>query len=395
MAFFNARKLFRRQRFRPSHKVYLSISSEGFGHSSRALAIAKQFSNDEIIVGTYSYALERFKMLGYPCAELPQELKLVGEMGEFDVKKTIIKNHAWAYTFNDIVQKEIDLIKKHRASCVVADGRLAPVMAADKLGLPCVVITNQSAFYPFFEQDTALVRVFGRSFDWVMKTWLSSAEEIMIPDFTPPYTICLPNLSHKFKVMKRTRFVGPLVAFEDCEIIPVEKPNDKYVVVTLGGHEYRRPLFDNVLKTAKQLPDVFFHVFTSFAAEDVPQNVKITGLVPDLARYMKAADLVITQAGHSTAMELLTLGKPSVIIPDAKQKEQENNASRMKDMEVALVISYDELSEDKLSNAINKVFSTEKFKINAEKYKELARKTHGSKKAAEVLREYSSRLQYY
>jgi len=395
VAFFDTYNFLKKKKLNPSHKVYLSISSEGYGHSSRVLAIAKQFPENEILVGTYSYALERLKYAGYPCIELPQELKLVGEKGEFDVKKTIIKNHTWAYTFNSIVKKEIEIIRESRASCVVADGRLAPVMAADKLGLPCVVITNQSAFYPFFEQDTALVRVFGRSFDWVMKTWLSSAEEIMIPDFPPPYTICLPNLSHHFKVMKRTRFVGPLVAFEDNEIIPIDKPSDKYVVATLGGHDYRRPLLDHIIEAAKIMPDVHFDIFTSFKVEELPANVVIREMVPLIAPYLKAADAVITQAGHSTAMELLTLGKASVIVPDAKQTEQENNASRMSEMEVAVTLTYEELLPEKLAQAVRTILCEPKYKRNAEKFKEMAKKIQGSKKAAEVLREYSSRLQYY
>ena len=392
MVFF---EFLKKKRHNLTHKVYISVSSEGYGHSSRALAIAKQFPADEILVGTYSYALERFKRSAYPCVELPQELKLIGEKGEFDVKKTIIKNHSAAYTFNNTIKKEIDIISESGASCVVADGRMAPVMAADKLGLPCVVITNQSAFYPFFAQDTALVRVFGRSFDWVMKTWLSSAEEIMIPDFPPPYTICLPNLSHKYKVKKRTRFVGPLVAFEENEIIPVEKPSDKYVVVTLGGHEYRRPLLDNVLEAAKIMPDVFFDIFTSFEVKGAPENVRIMGVVTELASYMKAADLIITQAGHSTAMELLTLGKPSIIVPDFKQREQENNALRMEEVHVAVTLDYNALSPEKLKNSIREVFSESKYSLNAEKFKEMAKNTQGSKKAAEVIREYSARLQYY
>lgn len=395
MSFFSAYKFLKKQKLNPSHKVYLSVSSEGFGHSSRALAIAKQFPKGEIMVGTYGYALDRFKYSGYPCVELPQELKLIGEKGEFDVKKTIMKNHAWAYNFNNIVKKEIEIIRESRASCVVADGRLTPVMAAEKLGLPCVVITNQSAFYPFFEQNTALIRVFGRSFDWVMKTWLSSAEEIMIPDFPPPYTICLPNLSKNYKVMKRTRFVGPLVAFEDNEVIPIQKPSEKYVVVTLGGHEYRKPLLDNVIEAAKIMPDIHFDIFTSFEVNDVPANVRIIGVITDIAPYIKASDLVITQAGHSTAMELLTLGKPSVIVPDSKQTEQENNASRMNELEVATTVNYEELSAEKLSDSIRTILCELKYKQNAEKFKEMAKKIQGSKKAAEVLREYSSRLQYY
>lgn len=393
--FFDASKFFKRKKFQLSHKVYLSVSSEGYGHSSRALAIAKQFDSNEIIIGSYAYALERFKQAGYPCAELPQELKLFGAGGEFDVTKTIIKNHSWAYTFNDIVKKEIEIIRETGASCVVGDGRLAPVMAADKLGLPCIVITNQSAFYPFFEQNTPLIRVFGKSFDWVMKTWLSSAEEIMIPDFHPPYTICLHNLSRKYKVKKRTRFVGPLVGFEESEVLSVPKPGDKYVVVTLGGHEYRRPLLDHVLKVAEIMPDVHFDIFTRFEVAETPDNVKIKGMVADIAPYMKAADLVITQAGHSTAMELLTLGKPSVIIPDFKQIEQENNALRMQETGVAEVIHYGNLSPEKIVDAVRKVLSESKYSKKAADYGETAKNIQGSQKAAEVLREYSSRLQYY
>lgn len=380
-------------------KVYFSISSEGFGHSSRALAIAKALDPEQVIIGSYSYAFDRVKALGYPCKEVSQELKLIGERGAFDVGKTIIKNHSWALSFNQLVKEEIEIIKKSGASCVVADGRLVPVMAADKLSLPCVVITNQSAFYPFFKSDSALIRVFGKSFDWIMKTWLSSAEEIMIPDFPPPYTICLPNLSHNSKVMKRTRFVGPLVSWDRNEITAVEHTNKStgrpYIVVTLGGHAYRRPLFDCVIETAKLLPDIDFDVFTTFETDNIPDNVRLVGLVPNLAEYLKAADLVITQAGHSTAMELLTLGKPAVIVPDLRQTEQENNAKRMAELDLAKIISYDDLSTISLIENINKVLNESKYAENAEKFAVMAEKIQGRREAAKVLKEYAGRLLSY
>lgn len=384
-----------RKKFVPDHKVYFSCSSEGLGHSSRALAIAKEFSKDEVVIGTYNYALERFQKLDYNCAELPQELKLVGAKGAFDVKKTIIKNHSWALKFNDIINKEIQVIEENGASCVVADGRMAPVMAADKLGLPCVVITNQSAFYPFFANDTALIRVFGKSFDWVMKTWLSSAEEIMIPDFPPPYTVCVDSLSKKFKVMKRTRFVGPLVCFDVENIEKIEKPAEKYIVVALGGHAYRKPLFDNVIETAKTLSGYHFDIFSSFEAEEVPDNVRIFTGIGNIASYLNAADLVITQAGHSTAMELLTLGKPSIVIPDFKQAEQENNAARMEALKTSIKMEYKEFLPEILARSIHKILEEQIYRENAEKFKILAAEIKGSKNAAEVIKDYSARLQYY
>ena len=112
MAFFENYKFIKRKKFTPGHKVYFSVSSEGLGHSSRALAIAREFSKDEVIIGTYNYALNRFKNNGYNCEELPQELSLVGAKGSFDVGKTIIKSQQAAWTFNNIINKEVNVIRK-------------------------------------------------------------------------------------------------------------------------------------------------------------------------------------------------------------------------------------------------------------------------------------------
>lgn len=377
-------------------KIYLSISSEGFGHSSRAIAIAREFLDDEIVIGTYGYAYDRVQKFKLPCVIVPQELKFVGADGSFDVGKTIIKNHAWALTFNQMVQHEIDIIEAQGATCVVADGRLAPVMAADKIGLPCIVVTNQSAFYPFFEKDSALVKIFGKSFEWVMKTWLSSAEEILIPDFPPPHTVCLPNLSTNFKVMKRQRFVGPLVYWKRSEVETIPRnTRNPYVVITLGGHSYRRPLFETVLGVAKKLKKIQFDIFTSFETDNVPPNVTLRGVVPSIASYYKSASLIITQAGHSTAMEILTLGKPALVVPDKKQIEQENNSRRLCELGVATQMKYDELSVNNLANRIQMMLESSCYSETAENMAQIAEEINGTEKAAMVLRDYSTRLMAY
>lgn len=378
-------------------KPYLSISSEGLGHSSRALAILSEFDKDEIVVGSYDYACERIKAAGHNCHDLNQEYRLIGDKGTFSVGKTIIKNHSWALKFNKMVKEEVQLIKDKQVSCVIADGRLVPVLAAEKLGLPCLVLTNQSAFYPFFAQNSALIKVFGKSFDWIMKMHLCSTEEIIIPDFPPPYTVCLNNLNTHKKVMKRTRFTGPLVSWDEEEIGYVEKPNENnpYIIVTLGGHSYRKPLFDNVIETAKKLPDANFDIFTTFEIDNLPDNVRLMGMVQNIAPYMKTADIVITQAGHSTAMELLTLGKQSIIIPDLKQAEQENNAKQMEKFKVANVVNYDELSSNKLCATIEEMLHSSTFNKNAQKFKQLAREINGRKQVASIIREYSNRLLRY
>lgn len=383
-------------------RVYLSVSSEGYGHSSRALAIAKQYQGgpDDILIGTYSYALDRVRSFGHTCVEVPQEIKFVGAEGSFDVGKTILQNPTAPLEFNQIIQHEMNIIKSRGISLVVADGRMAPVLAAERLDLPCLVMTNQSAYYPFFEQNSALVKLFGRSFEWVMKLWLCSAEEILIPDFAPPHTVCLPNLSQNYQVKKRTRFVGPLVPWQAHEVRPVERhPHRPLIVASLGGHGYRRPLFDAVLQVARKLPDIDFIVFSSFRpATALPDNVQLTAFVKETAPYFKAANLVITQAGHSTAMELLTLGVPSIVVPDARQIEQENNAERLEDLGVSSCVTYDGLMDAEqglLRSTLLHMLETPAYRHRALELAAMAERIHGARHAAEVLQEYSHRLIAY
>lgn len=379
-----------------ANKIYFSISSEGYGHSSRTIAIAGQLNRKDYLVGTYDYALERLKERGIPCHKISQELKFVGQDGAFDVAKTIMQNQGWVMKFNKMVDEEVDIIKKSGASCVVADGRMIPVMAAEKLKLPCITITNQSAFYPFFQQDNWLVKLLGVSFDSWMRMYLSSTEEILIPDFEPPYTICLPNLSHNRKIMKRTRFVGPLVNFDYDDVPLRQRESQKpYIVVSLGGHAYRRPLFDCILDAAKKLPDIDFDIFTFFEADEVPENVNLIGMTPDISSYLKTADIVIAQAGHSTAMEILSLGKPSIIVPDLNQIEQENNARRMAELQVSEVITHEQLTVHRMFDCIQKVMKDEKYKKNAQLFATMSKEMNAKKRVADILTDYSMRLHRY
>lgn len=393
--FSQIKKLFKK-REHLSNKIYFSISSEGYGHSSRAMAITTELDRADYIIGTYDYALERLKAKGIPCHKVSQELKFVGHDGAFDVAKTIIQNQSWVVKFNKMIDEEVEIIKKSGASCVVADGRMVPVFAADKLKLPCITITNQSAFYTFFQQDNWLVKLMGVSFDTWMQMYMSSTEEILIPDFEPPYSICLPNLSHNRKIMVRTRFVGPLVNFDFDNVATISRESNKpYIVVSLGGHAYRKPLFDCILEVAKKLPDIDFEVFTFFEADEIPSNVHLQGMIPDISPYLKTADLVIAQAGHSTAMEILSLGKPSVIVPDLNQIEQENNAKRMAELQVSEVVTHQNLTVQKMCECIQKVMKDEKYKKNAQFFATMSKKMDAKRRVADILSEYAMRLHRY
>jgi UDP-N-acetylglucosamine--N-acetylmuramyl-(pentapeptide) pyrophosphoryl-undecaprenol N-acetylglucosamine transferase len=391
-----------KKRLHTPFKIYFSVSSEGFGHSTRAMALTKTLEPHEYLIGSYGIALERMQGLGYHCINIPQELKLVGNNGGFDVGATILNTQSAVFNFNQLVQEEMDIIRDYGMTLVVADGRIAPVVAASRMDVPCLVLTNQSAFYPFFAKDTPLVKLLGLSFEWVMKFWLCSAEEILIPDFPPPYTVCLPNLSLKPKVKKRTHFLGPLVMFEAEEVEPIRLPEAEgkvLIVVSLGGHEYRRPLFDAVLETAFEFEHYHFAILTPFlpqAGQAQASNVTLYPNVSDCATYFKAAQVVITQAGHSSAMELMTLGKPCLIVPDAKQTEQEHNAQRLVDLGMGLKVEYSQLKHRGLAHALRELLlQRDWFQSNAEGFARFAKDLNGAQYGRDLLHRYAQRLRAY
>jgi len=56
---------------------------------------------------------------------------------------------------------------------------------------------------------------------------------------------------------------------------------------------------------------------------DVPEGVEKRGMVPDLYRHLACADLVVTQGGGTTTLELTALRVPFIFFPVPTQAEQE------------------------------------------------------------------------
>ena len=150
---------------------------------------------------------------------------------------------------------------------------------------------------------------------------------------------------------------------------------------------------------ARKLPQMDFIVFSTFTPNGVlPDNVQLISFVKETAPYFKAADLVITQAGHSTAMELLTLGTPSIVVPDARQIEQENNALRLEELGVSRRVTYEALGDPEqglLKSTLLHMLETPTYRLRVQELAARAEQIHGAAHAAGVLRDYSHRLSAY
>jgi UDP-N-acetylglucosamine--N-acetylmuramyl-(pentapeptide) pyrophosphoryl-undecaprenol N-acetylglucosamine transferase len=377
------------------HRIYFSVCGEGYGHSSRDIAIARELTcaGADVLMGSYGYVLERLSK-SFSAVEVEREFEMVGNHGSFDLKATITRSSSTAFLFSRIISDERKVMEDFNATCVVADGRSAAVFAAFKLGLPCIIISNQTSLMPFFNDGTFFLRLIGKPVEFTLKTMTALAEEVLIPDFPPPYTVCLNTLSKKPHTMKKQRFIGPIVAInhENQEPPDIKSP---FVLTLLGGHSFRLPIFDGILKIADKFPEINFIIFTKFKSDNIPGNVRVFEFAEDISSYMKAAELIITQAGHSTAMEILTLGKPALIIPDKGQIEQENNAARMRELGVCDTLDYSSLGPEHIFEKIYILLNDTRFRKRAMHFSELAKKMSGQQKAAQIILELSERVSCY
>ncbi len=378
--------------------VYFSVCGEGYGHSSRAMAIANELTRAGalVLMGSYGYVLDRLNK-SFNVIEVEREFEMVGNNGSFDLRATISRSKNTAFHISRIIQDEKKAMEDFNATCVVADGRSAAVFAAFKLGIPCVIITNQTSIAPFFNECTFFLRLIGKPVEFTLKTMTALAEEVLIPDFPPPHTVCLNTLSRSHHTMKKQRFIGPAISVNNENESP-NAPSDlkrPFILTLLGGHSFRLPIFEGILKIADRFADLNFVIFTGFRSDKIPGNVKVLEFAEDISPYMRAAELIITQAGHSTAMEILTLGKPALIIPDKGQIEQESNAARMRELGVCETLDYASLEPEHLFEKIHTLLSDMRFREKAERYSEMAKKMKGPKKAADIILELSDRILCY
>ncbi len=378
------------------HRIYFSVCGEGYGHSSRDMVIAKELTKQgaDVLMGSYGYVYERLKK-NFNAVEIDREFEMIGDGGAFDLKATIAHSGGTAFRISKLISNEKKIMVDYNATCVVADGRAAAVFAAYKLGIPCVIISNQTSVEPFFKECSFFVRLLGKPVELTLKTMTALTENTLVPDFPPPHTVCLNTLSKKKHIMKKQRFIGPVVNFDNSNNGETTDIGSPFVLTLLGGHSFRLPIFNGILKIADRFPEANFIIFTKFKCDDPPGNVKIFEFANDISRYMQKAELIITQAGHSTAMETLMLAKPTLIIPDKGQFEQESNAMRMKELGVGEMLDYDSLDAESLFGKIDLLLKDARFREKASYYSEMAKNMKGSQTATEIIMELSQRIQCY
>jgi UDP-N-acetylglucosamine--N-acetylmuramyl-(pentapeptide) pyrophosphoryl-undecaprenol N-acetylglucosamine transferase len=364
------------------------ICGEGLGHTSRCLALGKEFlaAGHKVHFGAYGYSKELIEKTGYTAYKIPSELVLVGKAGALDFTGSIeatIKN-------GQILggPRLLKLIKNINPDVIFSDSYYLGTLIAFRLKIPIYLIINQSNMEEFFKNRGVSLRILGGVTKKFYKQVFEKVDKIIIPDYPLPYTVCKKNLSFAPKIEEKLFYSGPLVKekYEEVEEIPLPKP---HVVSLIGGFGYREPIFRKVLETAKLDPSIHYTLisgpsFDPSKLSDLPENVQVLNFIKDTFPYLKSSDVVIAPGGHSTMMEALSFGIPILSFPDKGHSEQENNAKVIEEEGYGRMLSYSTPPEVILE-CIREVLEEEKYRNKTERLRRLARDLNGPNAVREML----------
>lgn len=360
--------------------IMILICGEGLGHTSRCLALGKEFlaAGHKVHFGAYGYSKELIEKTGYTAHKIPSEIVLVGKAGALDIKGSIeatLKN-------SQILggPKLLRLIKDKKPDIVFSDSYYLGVLAAFTLKIPIYLITNQSNMEEFFENKGVSFRILGRIAKKFYNQVFEKVDKLIIPDYPLPYTVCKKNLNFTPKLEAKLFYSGPLVkeTYEDVEEIPLKRP---HIVSLIGGFGYRELIFKKVLETAKLDPSIHYTLisgpsFNPSKLIDLPENVQILNFVKDAFPYLKSSEVVIAPGGHSTIMEALSFGIPILSFPDKEHREQENNAKVIDEKGYGMMLGYSTLPEIILE-CIREVLENDMYRNNTKRLRRLAGELKG------------------
>ncbi|WP_292460718.1 MJ1255/VC2487 family glycosyltransferase [Methanothermococcus sp.] len=359
-------------------KILISVCGEGFGHTTRCLAIGEELSKEhDVKFIAYGKSMDFIKRYSCDVFETYPEIKLSGNNGKFDIKKSIFNNK---YNPAKAIKREMEIIRKYDPDLIISDCKYSTVVASRFLRKPYYIITNQN-YTRIHNREKFIVYPVMKLLNVINK----SAEKVIIPDLPMPYTICEYNLTK----LDNLSFVGPIIRYK---LDDYENERGDYILSVIGGFEYRFRILKLLNDVAEEKNIKVKMVCGSYEVAKKlnkikSSNVEVIPLTTNMGNLIKNCSFIVCHGGHSTLMEAMSFGKPVITIPDLDHPEQENNARKINDLKCGIALSHKTLEHD-LSNAIDEINDNDIYFKNAEKLSNICRNYNGRDNIKRIIDNY-------
>ena len=333
----------------------------GLGHAARMLSAGMRLkSSFEIVYSTYDLAVDFIERHGFKVYRVPPVQYSVFSDGEVDTKTTILRGIGNIANFLLQVKKEIDHISREEPDIVISDSRLSTLIAARLLEIKTLLVSNQLKVRIPVKKITRIKKVFRNIseayLEKILSTGWSLASKILIPDLPPPYTISKYTVEQKYLHNQKVEFIGPLL-IKWPEDYPTKEDikkklgfiDKKVLLLSLSGSlTERKSMLYKALEKLKECNRKDLVIVASrgeMGSRNIVKkgNVLIFDWIEDKHLFLKASDLVITHGGHTSILESIVFGAPSVNIPPKTHTERYLNSLAAQELGVAILSSVDDL----------------------------------------------------
>ena len=377
-------------------KVYFPTFGSGVGHASRASIIASSLEED------FSYRFSSFKD-GYEflmankfqCKKIyPLDISWK-KNGTVSTTKTMIRSPFLSGIFLYHLKEEYKFLKKYKPDVVFSDSRLSPILCANKLKIPSIVILNQIKLLVEIrnKRRERLETINGRLLG---KLW-NYADEIFIPDLPPPYTICKENIQGVDSIKDKITYIGFITKqregkrkFSIINELDIDKDKKTIYVQVSGPRQSRLDVYHKIIKQMEPVKDEYNIIISKGdpKGRSIPKKKEYWTefeWCPWIEMF-ELSDCVIIRGGHSSIGNAISAGKPSIIIPIENQSEQIQNAIRVNELDLGI---YMKNEGESLIGNIQSVLNENRFKNAIKKFEGLSSEYNGIEICKEKIRKYS------
>ena len=299
---------------------YFAVHSQGLGHASRAIALARGLTARRPDIGLLflagSPALDLVVSNGFDALTFPSVPDWPERDGSLDpVWRWYAEYARYLRLARRFLRKEADW-RFNRF--LISDGEIASVREAIRHGVPTAMVLHTVRHD--FARDAVSRAVEGAGNAWFARL-ARKIDLILAVDDTPPW----PNV-RRIEPIARP-FSAPRDVLRERLVF-----RKRTVLVTAGGTGIGGFLVREAVDAFRDL-----HLeYTSMVVVSGPKlrvepasGVYVYGFVPNLQDMILAADLVITTAGKGTIAEAHAAGTPVIAIPPKGHVEMERNAARL------------------------------------------------------------------
>jgi len=355
-------------------RAYFAPCGIGLGHVGRTVPIANRLrsENFDVAFSTYGEGIRYIEHEKLPLMKAPPIGFQVKPDGSVDFRQTAINPGPFLASFTLLkqVNAEVKFIQSFKPDIIVSDSRISSLVAARILGIPRICILNQfQLIVPRRKQHLYLARLADSvTLTLIGRMW-TSGNNVLIPDFPPPYTISAGNLNIPKPYRKNVRLIGPILEVHPDELDSESElrkklgvPNDKPLIfVPISGSTKEKAFFTGILrKILLEFPRDYGIIMSLGYPDDKSKplhhgNLTIHKWIPNRFEYLKACDVIVARAGHGTITQSMCYGKPAILVPTPSHTEQINNAKQAADLGVAKILMQKDLNRDELLRIVRQV----------------------------------------